>query len=167
MTGDTLWAGTKKAALYLLLCLVTFSVCFPLIWALSTSLKPKSEIFATPPTLIPRSITLENYEALLTGRQQYYQSGEQAQASGPTPAQFFTRWFVNSVIVTLGSTLISIVVSTLAAYSLTRFRYWGRSIIPYFSLLGYMVPSIIFVFPLFLMMVRLDLTDNLLSLILG
>lgn len=167
MTGDTFWAGTKKAALYLLLCLVTFSVCFPLIWALSTSLKPKSEIFATPPTLIPRSITLENYEALLTGRQQYYQSGGQTQASGPTPAQFFTRWFVNSVIVTLGSTLISIVVSTLAAYSLTRFRYWGRSVIPYFSLLGYMVPSIIFVFPLFLMMVRLDLTDNLLSLILG
>ena len=34
---------------------VTFVVCFPLIWALSTSLKPKSEIFATPPTLIPQS----------------------------------------------------------------------------------------------------------------
>ena len=78
-----------------------------------------------------------------------------------------TRWFANSLIVTLGSTLISIAVSTLAAYSLTRFRYWGRSFVPYFSILGYMVPSIIFVFPLFLVMVRLDLTDTLLSLILG
>ena len=38
---------------------------------------------------------------------------------------------------------------------------------PYFSLLGYMVPSIIFVFPLFLVMVQLDLTDTLLSLVLG
>ena len=167
MTGDTWLSATKKAFLYLVLCIVTLTVCFPLLWALSTSLKPKSEIFATPPTLIPRSTTFENYEALLSGRQQYYQSGGASQAMGPTPAQFFTRWFVNSVIVTLGSTLISIVVSTLAAYSLTRFRYWGRSVIPYFSLLGYMVPSIIFVFPLFLMMVRLELTDNLLSLVFG
>ncbi|MBX9819119.1 carbohydrate ABC transporter permease [Afipia birgiae] len=167
MITDKFWPAMKMAALYLLLCIVTFAVCFPLIWALSTSLKPKSEIFATPPTLIPHSTTFENYEALLSGRQQYYQSGGAGQATGPTPAQFFTRWFVNSVIVTLGSTLISIVVSTLAAYSLTRFRYWGRSAIPYFSLLGYMVPSIIFVFPLFLMMVRLELTDNLLSLVFG
>lgn len=163
----TIWKVLKDAIIYLVLCTVTFLICFPLIWALSTSLKPKSEIFATPPTLIPHNLTLENYEALLTGRQQYYQAQGASQHSGPSPAQFFTRWFINSVIVTLGSTLISIVVSTLAAYSLTRFRYWGRSAVPYFSLLGYMVPSIIFVFPLFLMMVRLDLTDSLWSLILG
>ena len=164
---EEFWPAVKKALLYVLLCSVTFVVCFPLIWALSTSLKPKSEIFAIPPTLIPKAMTLENYEALLTGRQQYYQSGGTAQPSGPTPAQFFTRWFMNSVIVTIGSTIISIVVSTLAAYSLTRFRYWGRTAVPYFSLVGYMVPSIIFVFPLFLMMVRLDLTDSLWSLIFG
>lgn len=163
----TFWKTLKDAMIYLVLCIVTFLICFPLIWALSTSLKPKSEIFATPPTLIPHNLTLENYEALLTGRQQYYQAQGASQNAGPSPAQFFTRWFINSVIVTLGSTLISIVVSTLAAYSLTRFRYWGRSAVPYFSLLGYMVPSIIFVFPLFLMMVRLDLTDSLWSLILG
>jgi ABC-type glycerol-3-phosphate transport system permease component len=87
--------------------------------------------------------------------------------SGTTPAQFFTRWFLNSLVVTAGSTLISIIVSTLAAYSVTRFRYWGRNFVPYFSLLGYMVPSIIFVFPLFLIMVQLHLTDTLMSLILG
>ena len=126
----------------------------PLVWALSTSLKPKSEIFATPPTLIPHAATTENYKALLTGRPQYFQSGGQQVTSGTTPAQFFTRWFFNSVIVTLGSTLISITVSTLAAYSLTRFRYWGRhDRCPTSALLGYMVPSIIFVFPLFLVMV--------------
>lgn len=163
----TFWKVVKNAMLYLVLSIVTFLMCFPLIWALSTSLKPKSEIFATPPTLIPHNLTLENYEALLTGRQQYYQAQGAQQSAGTTPAQFFTRWFINSVIVTLGSTLISIAVSTLAAYSLTRFKYWGRSAVPYFSLLGYMVPSIIFVFPLFLMMVRLELTDSLWSLILG
>ena len=158
---------TRRLVAYAALCAVTFVVCFPLVWALSTSLKPKSEIFATPPTLIPRTLTFENYDALITGRQQYFQSGNEAVALGTSPATYFTRWFVNSLIVTLGSTAISIVVSTLAAYSLTRFRYYGRNLVPYFSLLGYMVPSIIFVFPLFLVMVRLELTDSLLSLILG
>lgn len=162
-----IWHVLKNAIIYFVLTTVTFVICFPLIWALSTSLKPKSEIFARPPTLIPLSATFENYEALLSGRSQYYQAEGAQQNVGTSPAQFFTRWFVNSVIVTLGSTLISIVVSTLAAYSLTRFRYWGQSAVPYFSLLGYMVPSIIFVFPLFLVMVRLDLTDSLWSLILG
>jgi ABC-type glycerol-3-phosphate transport system permease component len=161
------WLLTRRLVLYASLSAMTFIVCFPLIWALSTSLKPKSEIFATPPTLIPKTATLENYEALLTGRPQYFQSGGQQVSSGTTPAQFFTRWFLNSAVVTLGSTLISITISTLAAYSLTRFRYWGRNVVPYFSLLGYMVPSIIFVFPLFLVMAQLELTDSLISLVLG
>jgi multiple sugar transport system permease protein len=167
MMADGLWRVLGRAASFGALCGITFVVCFPLIWALSTSLKPKSEIFATPPTLIPKAVTLENYAALATGRPQYFQSGGQQVDSGSTPAQFFTRWFFNSIVVTAGSTLISIVVSTLAAYSLTRFRYWGRGVVPYFSLLGYMVPSIIFVFPLFLLMVKLNLTDTLFSLVLG
>jgi ABC-type glycerol-3-phosphate transport system permease component len=167
MMADGLWRVLGRAASFGALCGITFVVCFPLIWALSTSLKPKSEIFATPPTLIPKAVTLENYAALATGRPQYFQSGGQQVDSGSTPAQFFTRWFFNSIVVTAGSTLISIVVSTLAAYSLTRFRYLGRGVVPYFSLLGYMVPSIIFVFPLFLLMVKLNLTDTLFSLVLG
>lgn len=167
MTREHFWNIAKRLTSYAILTLVTFVMCFPLIWALSTSFKPKSEIFATPPTLIPHEITLENYEALITGKPQYFQSGDEKIETGATPAEFFVRWFGNSLIVTFGSTLISIVVSTLAAYSLTRFRYWGRSFVPYFSLLGYMVPSIIYVFPLFLVFARLELTDTLWSLILG
>lgn len=63
--------------------------------------------------------------------------------------------------------MISTAVSTLAAYSLTRFRFPGQRAVPYLALVGYMVPSIIFVFPMFLVMVEFRLTDTLLSLILG
>ena len=103
MTERAFWSLTRRLASYAVLCAVTFLVCFPLVWALSTSLKPKSEIFATPPTLIPKTVTLENYHALITGRPQYFQSGGQQVTSGTTPAQFFTRWFMNSLIVTIGS----------------------------------------------------------------
>jgi|AP59_1055472.scaffolds.fasta_scaffold17221_2 ABC-type glycerol-3-phosphate transport system permease component len=156
----------RKAALYLTLLVVTFFICFPLLWALSTSLKPTTEIFATPPTLIPDNYSLEQYESLIYGKDMYFVPGVKYRPK-TSPPQYFLSWFMNSIIVTLGSTLISVTVSTLAAYSLTRFRYWGRQFIPYFSLLGYMVPSIIFIFPLFLVMANLGLTNNLWSLVLG
>lgn len=160
--------GTRKIVAYAVLSAVTFVVCFPLIWSLTTSLKPKSEIFAYPPTLLPGTATLENYRALLQGRDTYFQGGTAvSSAAQSAPSDYFIQWFVNSVIVSLGTTLITITVSTLAAYSLTRFEFRGQRFVPYFSLIGYMVPSIIFVFPMFLVMVDLQLTDTLLSLILG
>ena len=57
--------------LYAALTAVTFLVCFPLIWAFFTSMKPKDEIFLWPPTLWPSTWTLENYRALLVGRDAY------------------------------------------------------------------------------------------------
>ncbi len=156
----------RKAGLYVVLLFVTFLICFPLLWSLSTSLKPSTEIFATPPTLFPSEYSLEQYKSLIYGKDMYFVPGTTYRPK-TSPPQHFLSWFANSIIVTFGSTLISVVVSTLAAYSLTRFRYWGRRFIPYFSLLGYMVPSIILVFPLFLVMVKLGLTNNLWSLVLG
>lgn len=155
-----------RVALYALLAAVTFLVCFPLIWAFFTSVKPKDEIFLWPPTLWPETWTLENYRALLEGKDAYFQAGAASGTAVP-PSAFFLDWFLNSVIVTIGTTIISTVVSTLAAYSLTRFRFPGQRSVPYLALIGYMVPSIIFVFPMFLVMVELRLTDTLLSLILG
>jgi len=155
-----------RVALYAVLAAVTFLVCFPLVWAFFTSVKPKEEIFLWPPTLWPRTWTLENYRALLEGREAYFQAGG-APTGTPPPSAFFIDWFANSVVITLGTTAISTVVATLAAYSLTRFRFPGQRAVPYLALVGYMVPSIIFVFPMFLVMADLRLTDTLLSLILG
>jgi ABC-type glycerol-3-phosphate transport system permease component len=145
---------------------ITFLVCFPLIWALSTSLKAPKEVMATPPRLLPSEATAANYRNLITGKEQYFRADQSYVPTTAAP-QHFTAWFTNSVIVSASSTLISIVISTLAAYSVTRFRYWGRRIIPYFSLLGYMIPSIILVFPMFLVMAQLSLTNSLWSLTFG
>lgn len=153
------WAA---AILYAVLGAITFVVCFPLLWAISTSLKPKDEIFRWPPTLWPENITFDAYRELLFGG-----TVASAPGAGIPPSAYFLTWFGNSIIVSVGSTIISITVATLAAYSLTRFRFWGQRAVPYIAILGYMVPSVIFVFPMFLTMVSLDLTDTLFSLILG
>ena len=156
-----------RVVAYLVLLLVTFAICFPLLWAFSTSIKLPKDVMATPPTLIPEEVSLENYRNLILGKEQYFQDAGKGYVPSTAAPQHFTSWFANSVIVSLGSTLISIIISTLAAYSITRFRYWGRRIIPYFSLLGYMIPSIILVFPLFLVMAEFRLTDSLWSLTFG
>jgi ABC-type glycerol-3-phosphate transport system permease component len=158
--------AVRQVIAYIVLLVVTFVICFPLIWALSTSLKSPKDVMATPPTLLPAEVTIENYRNLVTGKQQYYRADQSYVPTTAAP-QHFTSWFANSVVVSLGSTAISILISTLAAYSVTRFRYRGRRIIPYFSLLGYMIPSIILVFPLFLVMAELRLTNSLWSLTFG
>jgi ABC-type glycerol-3-phosphate transport system permease component len=158
--------AVRQVLAYLVLLAVTFLICFPLIWALSTSLKAPKEVMATPPRLLPSAATATNYRNLITGKEQYFRADQSYVPTTAAP-QHFTAWFTNSVIVSASSTLISIVISTLAAYSVTRFRYWGRRIIPYFSLLGYMIPSIILVFPMFLVMAQLSLTNSLWSLTFG
>jgi ABC-type glycerol-3-phosphate transport system permease component len=150
------------ALLYAVLGAVTFVVCFPLLWAIAASLKPKDEIFRWPPTILPERITFESYRELLFGG-----AVASAPGAGVPPSAFFVDWFVNSIIVSLGSTAISITVATLATYSLTRFRFRGQRAVPYVAILGYIIPSVIFVFPMFLTMVAFDLPDTLLSLILG
>jgi ABC-type glycerol-3-phosphate transport system permease component len=156
---------------YALLAVVTAATCFPLFWAALTSIRPTDEMLTT--RLLPSHATGAHYAALLSGRRLYFEAARagtgDAGAYRPSsaPAQHFVAWFVNSVVVSVSTTVISVAVSTLAAYSLTRFRFPGQAVVPYLSLLGYMVPSIIYVFPLFLLIVSLGLADRLPSLVLG
>jgi ABC-type glycerol-3-phosphate transport system permease component len=143
---------------------VTAVTCFPLLWAAVTSVRPTEDMLTA--RLLPERVTTAHYAALLTGRRMYFEAGGGSGAS-TAPSQHFLAWFANSVIVSVSTTALSVAVSTLAAYSLTRFRFVGQSVVPYFSLLGYMVPSIIYVFPLFLLIVSLGLADRLPSLVLG
>ncbi len=155
----------RAACTYAALAVVTLVTCFPLLWALVTSIRPEEEMLKTQ--LIPERVTADHYRALLTGRSMYFEAGGAGARPRTAPSQHFLRWFANSVVVSVATTLLSVAVSTLAAYSLTRFRFRGQGVVPYFSLLGYMTPSIIYVFPLFLLIVGMGLADRLPSLVLG
>ncbi|MGH7334947.1 MAG: carbohydrate ABC transporter permease [Candidatus Rokuibacteriota bacterium] len=160
--------GTRRrlraGLVYGALAAVTLVTCFPLLWALVTSVRPTDEMLQV--RLLPERVTGAHYAALLAGRRMYFEASGPGRAT-TAPSQHFVAWFVNSVVVSVATVVLSVGVSTLAAYSLTRFRFLGQSVVPYFSLLGYMVPSIIYVFPLFLLIVPLGLADRLPSLVLG
>ena len=155
----------RAAFVYATLAVVTLIMCFPLLWALVTSVRPNEEMLSV--RLVPDHVTGAHYRALLGGRSMYFEAGAGAYRASTAPSQHFLAWFANSTVVTLATTAVSVAVSTLAAYSLTRFRFVGQSVVPYISLLGYMTPSIIYAFPLFLAIVALGLADRLPSLVLG
>lgn len=127
---------------------IVLLVAFPLIWMVLTSLKPQSELFRIPPTFVPESITFEHYRRLLT----------------ETP---FLTYFRNSMVLAVSTTVLVIIVATLGAYSLVRFRYRGRESLATLVLFTYLLPSVVLIIPLYLMMVSLGLANTIASLVIA
>ena len=127
---------------------VVLAIAFPLFWMLSTALKPNQETFALPPTLLPVHPTLEQFTRLLR----------------ETP---FATYFLNSVIVGLGTTMVVIVVAVLGAYGLVRFRFPGRELIAHLVLFTYLLPAVLLLLPLYVIMSRLGLANSLAGLVIA
>jgi len=136
------------ALLYLGAAGLAAQAILPLLWMLSTSLKPPREVLATPPTLIPAAPTLENYARLL------------AQTA-------FVRYFVNSVSVAGLTVLLTMAVGAVGAYSLTRFRFPGREGIARLILCTYMFAPIMIVVPIYILARRLGIVDTHTALVLS
>lgn len=127
---------------------IVLAVVFPLIWMIVTSVKPQSELFSIPPILMPETITFEHYRRLLTD----------------TP---FLQYFRNSMILAVTTTVVVVVLGTLGAYSLVRFKYRGRETLATLVLFTYLMPSVVLVIPLYLMMAKLGLANTLASLVIA
>jgi ABC-type glycerol-3-phosphate transport system permease component len=136
------------ALLYLGAAGLAAQAVLPLLWMLSTSLKPPREVLATPPTLIPAVPTLENYARLL---------GQTA----------FVRYFVNSVSVAGLTVLLTMAVGAVGAYSLTRFRFPGREGVARLILSTYMFAPIMIVVPIYILARRLGIVDTHTALVLS
>jgi ABC-type glycerol-3-phosphate transport system permease component len=121
---------------------------FPLFWMLSTSLKPSAEIFATPPRLIPAHPTLENFVRLF---------GETA----------FVTFFQNSALVSLATVALTLSVSALGAYGLTRFSFAGREKVAGLILTTYMFAPVMIIIPFYILVKQLGIVNTRLALVLS
>ena len=129
MNSNRKWA--LIAAYAFLLIFVVFFL-FPPYYMLITSLKSNKEIaeLTANPWLIEQGITLCHYIYLFT----------------ETP---FLTFFKNTIIVTISVVVISMVISVLAAYSLSRLKFWGSGILATGIFLTYLVPDTLLFIPLF------------------
>jgi len=137
--------GERLLRLFLV-ALAVFWSAFPVALVVLSSFKPPREIFSVPPSLIFEP-TLANYEALWR----------------EWPG--FFRNMINSLIITVGATLLTIVVSTSAAYVYSRYRSRLLTTSAFFMLFVRMIPPIIVTVPLFPAVNLLDLNDTHLVLI--
>ncbi len=135
-----------RSGLYFLMALVLILWAGPLLWMLSTSLKPEGQILSLVPRWIPRTLTLENYRDVL---EKYA----------------LVRWGVNSLVVSAGATILGLLVSVPAAYAFARMRFPGQQWIFLLILSTILVPVHITIVPLFLGLAKLKLTDTYFSLI--
>lgn len=123
-------------------------IAFPLVWMVLTSIKPQNELFTIPPSILPKHVTFEHYAILLQ----------------KTP---FLRYFANSMILATATTVLVIIVGALGAHSLVRFRYRGRETLAGMVLFTYLLPSVVLLIPLYLMMVKIGLSNTLASLVIA
>ncbi len=140
-------------ATYVGLIFFLFWTLVPFLWMLLASLKTNKEIYDDF-TLVPKHLYFGHYAALLKG-------GGGSKASGS-----FRQWLLNSTIIAVSVTALSVSLGALAAYSITRLRFTGRSFLARGLIYTYLVPNALLFIPLFTIVARLRLVDTLQAMIL-
>ena len=132
----------KNLWIHIILITISLLSIFPFIWLISTSLKGNSEnIFAYPPQIIPVDFTWDNY-------------------IGVWHRVNFIGYFINSMIVAAGTVILNLILSSLAAYPLARMEFKGKKITFFAVLATIMIPFQAIMLPVYLITIKLHLTDN-------
>jgi arabinogalactan oligomer/maltooligosaccharide transport system permease protein len=137
----------QKVLTHFILIVFTIWSVLPVFWTLLTSFKPESQIFTTQIKLIDQP-TLQNYVDLLT-------RGD------------FLTWAVNSLFVSIVTTIIGVFLAATCAYAISRFRFRGRNGALYLFLVAQMFPAVVLLVPLYTIFTNLKLIDTPWSLVLS
>ncbi|HKG24367.1 MAG TPA: carbohydrate ABC transporter permease [Thermomicrobiales bacterium] len=122
-----------RLALHAVLLSAGLLFMLPFVWSISTSLKSMSELFSVWPNLIPETFRWDNYRAVFE--------------NAP-----FLRFYVNSIIVTIGRTVGQVAIASLAGFAFAQLRFPGREVIFVALLAGLMVPDQVLIVPRFVIM---------------
>lgn len=135
--------------LILTLVTVVFAVlwAFPIYWGVVTSLKPESQVISNTVEFLPRTWTIEAYWHVLVNT-------------------MIGRWYLNSLVTSLGVTAITLVCSALTAYALSQLRFPGRTLLWVLILASFMVPLTALIVNHFILMAQFSLINTWMGVIL-
>ncbi|HDD25419.1 MAG TPA: carbohydrate ABC transporter permease, partial [Chloroflexi bacterium] len=145
--SDRIRRRLGQTLLVLVLGMGALAVALPFIYMISTSLKGQVYVFEFPPRFIPSHPTLNNFVSA-------WQSNN------------FGRYFLNSLLVALVTTVLELLLSSTVAYAFARFEFPGKSVLYYTLLATLMVPGMMLIIPQFILASRLKLLNSLTGLIL-
>ncbi|WP_265521381.1 carbohydrate ABC transporter permease [Oerskovia flava] len=133
--------GMKKAGVLVGLVLGALFAGFPVIWMALSSFKSNREIFESPPRIITDSFSLDSYITILTD-----------------PVK--VRFFVNSYVIGLAVTVLTLVVAIFAAYAFSRYEFPFKRVLNVVVISVQAVPPITLLIPYFGLMVTLGLYNT-------
>jgi multiple sugar transport system permease protein len=154
-TNAYYWKKTGVIVLRVLVCLLA---ALPLYWMINTSLKPETEWVTFPPIWFPENLTFDNYIVLFNPEALAEEIWISLESAFPS--------LVNSAIISVGSTILCMVISTMCAYSISRFRV-GGNFFPMSILALRMFPPIAVVLPILVLFSTVQLRDTYLGMILA
>jgi multiple sugar transport system permease protein len=134
---------------YVVLILLTVVFVAPLLWMLSTSLKPNYQTTQFPPSWIPKTFSGEGYSTILTTTSQ-------------TPV---LRWFLNSMIAATAHAALVLVTASMAAYALARMNFRGKNVMFATIIATLFIPQFVFLMPNYLIVDYFGWLDTLLAVI--
>ncbi|MEU4604497.1 carbohydrate ABC transporter permease [Kribbella sp. NPDC023972] len=141
--GRTTWSrrpGGGRIALYAFLVVLAAVFILPMLWALSASFKNRADIFQYPPKLLPSPATLVNYVRLIE-------------------EQPFVSWFVTTLIVAVVSTVVAVLVCSLAGFAFAKYRFRGKKTLFDIMFSSLAIPYAVIVLPLFVVLTQTGLTE--------
>jgi len=145
--NNRVWFFAELTLIYALIAILLFVTIAPLVWVFSTSFKRNEESISFPPKFLPENVTFDNYKFVLTD-----------------PG--LVRSLINSFVVSIGSTILSVTVSALGGYAFARFEFKAKNLIMSVILGLFMIPVVINIIPLYTMLSAAGMLNSSLALIL-
>ncbi|HZP20677.1 MAG TPA: carbohydrate ABC transporter permease [Bauldia sp.] len=139
------WAG--GIAIFASAALLVFVAIFPFLWMALSSVKTLRELYTVPPIWFPEALTFDNYAKVLFNSN-------------------IPRYFLNSTIISVGSTAVALAVAIFASYGFARFNFRGKASAQAFILVGQLLPTAAIIVPLFIILRWFGLVNSYLGLIL-
>ncbi|MDQ6438189.1 carbohydrate ABC transporter permease [Mesorhizobium sp. LHD-90] len=121
-------------------------VAFPLAWMAIASVTAAGQLFTSPPRLFPSEFTLDWYRSVWS-------------------ASEAPRFFMNSLVIALATTVACVIIGILSAYATTRFEFPGKQLFLVGALASYVFPAILLFLPVYLILTGLGLTNTLVGIV--
>lgn len=135
-----------KFLIYTLLVFLSAVFLMPIVWVIFSSFKPAGELFTWPPTLLGRNPSLDNYT-------QVFAAGD------------FGRWFLNTVVVSVLATVLTVIVNIMAGYVFAKYEFKGKKLLFGMVMVTLMIPLEVIMIPIFKVIVSTHMYNNLWGLI--
>jgi multiple sugar transport system permease protein len=143
----------KKSVLMVVTVLLLIFIILPALWIVVSSFRPRKDILAKPAVWVPRDLSLKSYQMIFSGSRH----GEMS-----VPVR---DYFVNSIIISVSSTVVAVGIGMLGGYAFSRFRFKGKNTLFLLIMLSRTIPGIALSLPLLIFYSYTNLIDTKIGLI--